>query len=379
MKHLALAAALAGSAFALAACREVHGETRLLPRPVKVMAARQPEPSGGFRYAVGIQPYEQIPLAFKSSGYIDEILKRRGADGRVRAVQAGDEVPAGAVLARVRESDYQERLNQAVASIEELQTAHAKARLDLERALTLFAAEALTRPDLESAQAAYDANMARLASARAQLEMARTGLTDTALTTPRGGIILDRKIEVGSLVAGGSLGFVLGDVSVVKALFGVPDSVVHRIKLGQPLAITTEAFRGDKFNGRVTAISPSADAQSRVFDIEISIPNGDRRLRPGMIGSVEVMAGGEPAADREAAVPAVPLTAIVRSESRPDQYAVFVVADDGPQRIVRSRAVTLGPVEGNLVAVATGLAPGERVVVMGASLLKDGETVRVIP
>jgi RND family efflux transporter MFP subunit len=387
--QLSARAALTGCATAIAAatlfagCREVHGDAaHAAPRPVRVIEARPAEESAGIRYAVSIQPYEQLPLAFKSGGYIDHVLQRRGADGRLRALQAGDAVRAGTMLARVRESDYRERVNQATASLGELEAAQRKAQLDLDRARTLFAAESLTRPDLDAAQAGFDANVARIASAQAQIEMARISLGDTSLVAPRNGVILERKIETGALVGAGNVGFVLGDVAVVKAIFGVPDSLVHRIDLGQTLDVTTEAFHGSQFTGRVTAISPSADPQSRVFDIEVSIANADGRLRQGMIGSVEVVADPTAAQALEAAAPAIPLSAIVRSEKRPDQYAVFILderAGNAEHMTVHSRSVALGGVQGNLVAVTSGLAPGERVVVMGATLLKDGDAVRVIP
>jgi len=378
MTRLLAFVAFAATACALGACRDVHGEAPLPVRPVKVAGARPAEAPSGIRYAVSIQPYEQIALAFKASGYIDAVQQRRGADGRVRPLQAGDAVQPGAVLARVRDSEYQERVNQAKASMAELETAQGKAQLDLERARALYAAEALVRPDLDTAQAAVDANVARMASARAQQEMAAIGLRDTVLTAPSGGIVLERRIEVGSLVGAGTVGFVIADVSSVKATFGVPDSLVHRLAPGQPLVATTEAFHGSKFAGRITAISPSADAQSRVFDIEVSIPNRDRRLRPGMIGAIEIPADA-PAAGIDRASPAIPLTAIVRPADQPDRYSVFVVDDAGAGSTVHMRAVTLGGVQGNLVAVTAGLATGERVVVMGATLLKDGEAVRVIP
>jgi membrane fusion protein, multidrug efflux system len=374
---------IAAAATLAVGCREVHGEAAShAARPVRVMEVRPAETPSGIRYAVSIQPSEQVPLAFKSGGYVDSVMQRRGADGRLRALQPGDTVPAGAIVARVREADYRERINQANASLQELEVAQAKAALDRDRARTLFAAQALIKPDLDSAEANYNANVARLASARASIEMAQIAMRDTALAAPRGGIILERKIENGTLVGTGTVGFVLGDVFVVKAIFGVPDSLVHRIQLGQELDVTTEAFRGDTFTGRVTAVSPSAEQQSRVFDIEVSIANADGRLRPGMIGAVEVMPEGPASAGAESGVPAVPLSAIVRSEKRPDQYAVFVVDGGGhseKDEKVHARAVTLGGVQGNLVAVTTGLAPGERVVVMGATLLKDGEAVRVIP
>jgi len=116
-----------------------------------------------------------------------------------------------------------------------------------------------------------------------------------------------------------------------------------------------------------------------VFDVEVSIPNRDGRLRPGMIGAVEVNAEPPAAPLLDIGAPAVPLTAIVRSDTQPEQYSIFVVDGGGDRSTVHARTVTLGAVQGNLVAVTSGLAAGERVVVMGATLLKDGEAVRVIP
>ncbi|HJZ73607.1 MAG TPA: hypothetical protein VKE51_17825, partial [Vicinamibacterales bacterium] len=158
MRTVIATVALAGAALTLPACREVHGEAKTPTRAVKVAA---PQPAGrpsGTRYAVTIQPSQQIVLAFKSGGYVDDILQRHGADGRLRPIQAGDMVPAGARLARVRDADYRERFNQATASLSELEATQVKAVRDRERARALFAAEALTKPDLDAAEAAHDAN-----------------------------------------------------------------------------------------------------------------------------------------------------------------------------------------------------------------------------
>src|SRR5262249_20445025 len=172
-------------------------------------------------------------------------------------------------------------------------------------------------------------------------------------------------------------GFVLGDVSAVKAVFGVPDSMVHRITSGQSLDVTTEAFHGSRFAGTVTTVAPSADAQTRVFDIEITIPNRDGRLRPGMIGSVEL--GPEAGGANASAHAAVPLSAVVRSAQHADGYTVYVIESRGAEQTAHARSVTLGSVQGNLVEVMSGLTAGERVVVMGAHLVTDGEIVKVIP
>lgn len=375
--RFAIVAAVAALGAGSIACKDVKGETRPAPRPVKVLDARAPDVSNTARYAVSIQPYEQIALSFKGSGYVDNVLRRKGADGRSRPLQAGDYVTAGTVVARVRQDDYRERVSQANFSIQELEVAQAKLRTDLDRALFLFGAGALTKPERDATQAAYDQGTARIAGARTQLNVAANALQDASLVAPVSGVILERKVEAGALVNIGSVGFMLGDVSAVKAIFGVPDSVVHRIAPGQKLTVTTEAFHGVQFAGTVTTVAPSADSQTRVFDIEVTIPNRDGRLRPGMIGTVEVSDQAEqPTAGSDTAVP---LSAVVRSPKSASQYTVFVVEGSGDEAKAHAREVELGPVHGNLVAVTRGLKAGERVIVMGAGLVNDGETVRVIP
>lgn len=361
-----------------AACGGTHAETPLPtePRAVRVLAATTMQAQGGVRYSVGIQPLEQISIAFKSAGYVSDVVRRRGANGAMRSLQAGDRVAAGAVLARVRDADYREQVEQANSSLAEVNAGREKARLDLERARTLFDAEALTRPDLDAAQAAFDAAVARTAGGQARVRLAEITLGDTALTAPIDAVILERQVEPGSLVGIGTPGFVLGDVSSVKAIFGVPDSLVHRITLGQSLEVTTDAFPAVRFAGRVTGIAPSADPVSRVFDVELVIGNRDDRLKPGMIGSVEVpVAEGAPVV--VAGTAAVPLSAVIRGAS--GGYAVFVVDATGNSPVVRQRDVLLGDVQGNTIAVTSGVRAGEQVVVMGATLLVDGESIRIIP
>lgn len=374
-KYVALA--LASTALA-AACSKVEGREEPALRPVKVMETRIAAPASGVRYAVTIQPESEVSLAFKVAGYVSTIPQRRGADGRMRPLQAGDPIRNGETLATVQDSEYQERVNQLDGSLREMAATRAKAGRDLARAKALFETESLTRPDFDAALAAYDTASARMASVGAQVELAQISLRDTALVSPITGVVFERRVEIGSLVNGGSVGFLVGDVSSVKARFGVPDGLVHRIALGTPLRVTTEALSPDTFQGTVTAIAPSADPQGHVFSIEVTVPNSDGRLKPGMIGAVEVRPEPDDA-DAAPSFPAVPLTAIVRSTAGGDEYAVFVVERNGDRDVARSRPVTLGTVRGNMMMVMSGLAAGDRVVVMGANLVHDQEHVHVIP
>jgi len=369
---LLVACGLAASVWACSAAKSYEAPAR----PVRVEAVGQEVAAGGVRYSATIQPYEQVPLAFKVGGYVRELQQREGPDGRLRPLQQGDLVTRGAVLARLNASDYEERVNQGKAQLSEAQAGLARARADAARAETLYQAQALTRPDYDGATAALASASARADAARAALEQAQLSLRDGALMAPADGVVLSRNVEVGTLAAPGTVAFMVADVSRVKALFGVPDRVVASVPLGASLRITSDAFPGVEFPGRVTAVSPSADAQSRVFGVEITIPNADRRLKVGMIASVEVAA--DVPAEIAAGTTTVSVAAVVKSK-RPGGFAVFVAEGSNDAAQARTRDVTLGRISGNRVAVESGLAVGERVIVSGASLLVDGDRVRVIP
>jgi multidrug efflux system membrane fusion protein len=263
-------------------------------------------------------------------------------------------------------------VNQARAQRAEAEASRDKARRDHERAERLYAAQSLTRPDYDGANAAFAVAEARAAAATAQLESAEIALRDSALAAPMDAVVLSRQIEAGTLAAPGTVAFVLADIKRVKAVFGVPDRMVPALKAGETLPVKTD---GRDFIGQVTAIAPSADSQSRVFNVEVTIDNPARVLKPGMIATVVVK---DDAPDAKVAQnPAVPLAAVVKSEE--GAYAVFVVEGEGEASKARLRKVSLGDISGGQIRVSSGLKAQEPVIVSGATLLVDGEPVRVIP
>lgn len=358
-----------GAAALLSACS--HEKARTSPAtPVKVAAATPVETAHGHRYSANVQPRAQVTVAFRSSGYVESIARSGG-----HILQPGDAVSKGTLLAGVRQADTAARVGQAKASLVEAEAGAERSRLDLGRAEGLYASKSLTRPDLDGARAAARMADARVAAARAQLVAAELALEDTRLVAPLDAVVLARSIEEGTLVAPGAPGFVLADTGTVKAVFGVSDVVVETLRLGTPIAVSAQALPGVAFDGRVTAVSPSADPTSRVFDVEVTIPNRSGRLKAGMVAAVELRDPGAPAVQ---ALPSVPLSAVLKSP-KDGGYAVFVVETSGEKTAVRARPVRLGDIAANHVVVLEGLKSGENVVVTGASLLADGEAVRVIP
>jgi multidrug efflux system membrane fusion protein len=341
--------------------------------PVRVSTVGTLEESGGLRYSANVEAFTEVNLAFKSGGYVDYIVERKGADGRTRILQVGDRVSEGEILARVRQGEYSDKVNSAKAQLDQAQANYEKAKLDFDRATNLYKTESYTKVQYDVAKAALDAGSASVENAKANWQQSKTALDDCFLKSPLTGWVLSRNIEVGALVGTGTQAFVLADTHLVKAVFGVPDTRVGYVKLGAPQTITTTSAP-EEFHGRVTSISPSADPKSRVFSVEVTIPNSDNRLKPGMIATLTLGAG-----KLEPVTAVVPLTAVVRSTQNAEGFAVFVVSDQSGKSIARERAVEIGDTQGNLISVTKGLKPGESVVVTGGTLIKDGDEIKVIP
>ena len=342
-------------------------------QPVRVQAVKSYTPDSGIRYSATINPYTQVNLSFKVGGYIREILERPGADGRMRDVQEGDRIEKDTKLAWVLESDYIEKVKQAKAQLAAQLARLKKARLDFGRAKELYATQSLTKPDYDSAVEELGVATAQVKGARAQLPEAELDLHYCAVKAPMNGLILSRKIEVGTLVSPGTVGFVLSDVSSVKVVFGVPGLMLNTTKLGGHQTIRTGSIPDKEFHGRITAISPAADSKSRVFEVEITVPNPQNLLKPGMIASLRVEGPRKPES-----VALVPLTAIVRSKTDSAGYALFVVEVKGDKQMALIRDVKLGEVYGNMIVVSEGVEVGEPVIVTGTTMVVDGEDVRVI-
>lgn len=372
------------------------------PEPVPVQAEnvvlQQVQPS--WNYSGEIRPDSEVLLSFKEPGYIASLYRVKGADGRMRDVQVGDEVPSGTVLAHLRRSDYeasfqsaagQERSMQGAldASQAELDRAKAdqtKADLDFERAQALYAAKAMTRPDydaaverhasatagVEAAMRQIEARRGQVAAAAAQTVSARINLGDTSLIAPSPGVIVEKNVEPGSLAAAGTTAFAFDDTRVVKVNFGVADNMLARLKLGSQVPVQLDALQGRTFTGQITGISASANRESRVFNIEVTLPNRDRLLKVGMIGRIRIERANTQA------VPVVPLTALITAESGSNNYSVFTVKERDGKQIAQLKSVRIGETYGKSVVIDEGLTAGEQIVVNRTNQLTDGSPIRVV-
>jgi multidrug efflux system membrane fusion protein len=365
--------------------------------PVRLSLVETYTPVRGERYSASILPSRRVNLAFRVTGFVESIHQVRGADGRARSIDIGDLVQQDTVLAQVRSRDYELQVSQADGQFKQAsgaeQTARGqlaqaeasalKAEQDFRRADALFKQSSLTKSDYDAAKANYDATQAQVQAARSQvhasagaastaqatLGTANLGLHDTSLVAPFTGVVVQRSIELGTLAGPGMAAIVLADISSVKATIAVPDITIADLRRGSKLSINAEAYPNRQFHGFISAIAAVADSNTRAFQVEVTIPNGQALLRPGMIASLDLGMSG-----RVQPVTVAPLNSIVHAAGESSGFAVIVVNGG----VARRRPVTLGTTYGDRVSI-TGVRAGEKVVSSGATFIDDGDAVKVIP
>jgi HlyD family secretion protein len=369
------------------------------PMAVRLVMVEAPPSAESTTYSAIVAPNAQVDLAFRVSGYVVDVRRTKGADGHTRALEPGAGVTTGLVLAHVRAIDYQAVVDKAQGSRDESNAAiraaeaelvEARAGLtqaesDFGRIATLWQQESVTKPAYDASKARLDVARAkvdaatasvaaaerRAGAAAAQLQEARIALGDTELRAPFDAILLERHVEVGTLVAPGTPAFTIADLHLVKARFSVPDTALQMFHAGQSLPLTVDAFAHERFHGQIVSVAPAADAKARSFEITVAIDNPTMKLRSGMIASIHV---GDEAADRHQL--RIPIDALVHDPIR-DHYIVYTVEqNDAGAAAVRAVDVRPGPIVGNQVSILDGLTAGQRIVASGANLLRPGDVVK---
>lgn len=283
-------------------------------------------------------------LAFKVGGVVARI-----------AVDEGDHVVKGQVLARLdpREID---------AHLSEAESARSKAERDLERARQLNRDDVVTREVLENATTAAEV-------ARAGAAAARFNRRFSEIAAPQSGVVLARLVEPGEVVGPGTPILVVGSAGtghVVKA--GVADRDVVRLAIGDGADIELDALPAARLRGTVSEIAPAATPTTGLFEVEVRIDSDDPALAAGMIARATIAPrAGE-------AVTTVPLAALVEADGA--RGRVFALAAD--RKHVEPHAVDIAFLVGDRVALSGGLDGVAEVVTEGAAYLDDKSAVKVV-
>ncbi|MDZ4257892.1 MAG: efflux RND transporter periplasmic adaptor subunit [Gemmatimonadales bacterium] len=283
--------------------------------------------------------------------------------GRVVDLRAdlGDAVKSGQVLA-VLESPEVGQVRSEEREAEEL-LAIAQENFDREQRLETQGIS--SRKELLDAEADLRRTEAALRSARERLRVLGAGHGnggEFGLTAPFAGVVVERQVTRGEMADPKDQLFVIADLSRVWVLLNVFERDLATVRVGQPVQVTTSAWPGREFAGRIVYLGAVLDTATRTIQARIEVPNRDGALRPGMFATARISASGA-----GPTMPVVPRDAVQEIEGE----TVVFVPNDHPGEF-RAQAIVVGaPVGADMVSISAGLAIGDMIVVSGAFMLRS--------
>lgn len=280
-----------------------------------------------------IEPFVKNSISSSSAQRIEKIY-----------TEVGSRVSKGQLLVQMENPAY----IQAKIQIQSL-------KIDLARIESLYKAGGASQQQYDQVKTQYDVAVEGLANLD----------KNTKLLSPISGVVTQRNFDNGDLTMGQPILTVM-QLQPVKIIVNISEEFYPLSKVGTPVQIMLDIYEGKVFNGKISLIYPTIDPVTRTFSVQVSIPNGDLKLRPGMFARARVNFGAK---DRVV----IPDKAVIKQSGTNDRF-VYVL--DG--EVVLYKKVVLGKRVDSVYEVLSGVEAGEKVVVAGQSKLADKAKVEVI-
>ena len=287
-RHALSLASMFGCALVLVACG--NGEPpQQLPRPVMVV---QPQPASESResYPGEVHARYEPELAFRIGGKVVE-----------RLVEAGDRVRKDQPLARLDPQDVRLQLDGMRAQVAAAEANLRVAKAEHDRYQALLGRQLVSQSQFDNADNAYRAAAARLQQARAEFDVASNQVDYAVLRATSDGLIAQRRVEVGQVVAAGQTAFVLAADGEREVAIDLPEQSLERYRVGQDVEVELWSQPGRHYLGKIRELSPAADAQSRTYSARVAFSEQEVPAELGQSALVSIRRdGGEGLTDPHA-------------------------------------------------------------------------------
>jgi membrane fusion protein (multidrug efflux system) len=275
------------------------------------------------------------------------------------AFESGNKVRAGDLLVRLDTVQEEAQLHQAEAQRD-------WAQVTLKRDKELVEKHAISQSDYDNAEASYR-------QTKAAVDQFNAVIARKTLRAPFDGVTGIRQVNLGQYLKEGDMVVTLQSFDPIYVNFSLPQQDLSKIVVGQPMTLQVDAYGDQSFKGTITAINSLVDQATRNIQVQATLANHDLKLRPGMFGKVSVLMS------EVQNVIAVPATAI---HYAPYGDSIFVVSEMKDKegkgyKGVKEQFIKLGQSRGDMIAIVSGLKPGEEVVTSGVFRLKSGARVIV--
>ena len=338
--------------FLLAACG--HEEPAQLSISPAIVVQPQPSALATQSYPGEVRARFDPQLAFRIGGKVTR-----------RLVDEGERVNANQPLAELDPQDVRLQLDATRAQVAAAQANLNLVRSERDRYKTLLDRQMVSRSQFDNAENLYRAGEAKWQQLQAEQNVASNQASYAVLRAPQDGVIAQRQVEVGQVVAAGQTVFTLAADGEREVLISVPEQAFARFKIGQPVSVELWSQPDQRFSGRIRELSPSADPKSRTFAARIAFTAGKVPAELGQSARVFIQNEGVSSLS-------VPLSALSAENGAAYVWRV------GLGNKLEQVPVRVGPYGEKTVPVLEGLTSVDWVVAAGAHVLHQGQEVRPI-
>jgi membrane fusion protein (multidrug efflux system) len=287
-----------------------------------------------------VEPWESLNILAEVRGMVEEVL-----------VEEGDHVNQGDLIARLDTNDYENTINS-------IRAAYNLALTNLKRLSGLHDQEII-------AQAEYDSIKAEAESLEADLAIAELQLKRCYIRSSISGIVNVLPAQNGLYLAVGDPVATVLDIERVKVSVGIPETDVHAVRKIDRFEVIIEALHKKKISGAKYFLAVAPESQAQVYRLELEVANKSGEILPGMFARVEIIKKEFPEALT------IPLYAVI---SRDNKHFVFLEENN----VAKLQEVSLGILDGWQIQITEGLAPGQRVVVVGQRSVDADQKLNVV-
>ena len=374
-------------------------ERKSLPKVESAIAQTQ-SLRDTFTYKGDTTPQQVVSLRSQAEGQLQTLT-----------VDVGDNVEKGQILGQLNDTLLQTDLGEAEAELasrlaavnrsrnqvktaqiqlEQAQAEAEQAKADARRFTNLAEQGAIAQQEAEVAQTEAIVAEKQVRAAQEQIKIEQEAVATaqeqvkvqhsiidqaqerrsyTTLKSPITGVILERVTDPGNLIRPGEEVLTIGDFQNVKVRVTVSELVLGEIRQGQAVTVNLDAFPNESYQGRITRISPSGNAQTRQVPIEITLPNPQRRIGSGLLARVTF--------SREASEQVVIPEIALQEEKEDNTATIFVLNATTEPPTVEAKRVQLGDRANDRVEILSGLTAGTAFIVRSSSSLTSGDAVRL--
>lgn len=331
------------------------GSAEELPVQVRTFKASRVAFSDMLPVTGTIRGQSEVPMKFEVNGVV-----------RAIHFHEGEVVETGELIAELEDRDARLRVEHAQSKLAaaEAQAKVAATRLAMHE--RLFAAGAIIQAKLDEMRAEREQAQAQVATARKEVELAESELDKTRLEAPITGVLGTFEVDPGEYVTPQSAVCLLADVSSVFVELGIIERDIEKVKLGQVVKITVDAFPGAEFQGAIDQMTPIIEGKSRTLTAKVKVLNDTGSLLPGMFARAEIAVF-----QKEDAL-IVPTTALQDQDGDGTFESVFTVDE---AQLAHPRPIRLGYTTTDYAEILEGLVEEEQVVVEARGKLQEGSKV----